>query len=297
MTDLLFSGIRSEYLAIASSVLYAGTLVSIRRGMLGGTPLAALLTVNSIVAAGGLTAAALRGTLFTTALVPLLWFAVIGIFAQGVGTLTQYTGIERMGVSRSTSIQSSSPLWGIVFAVIALGERPGLAVVAGTMTIVAGVALLAYPEEDDGGGGWFRGALVFPVISSVAYAFVPIFAKFAFIHQQTPLLGFGVAFTAGTLTMLAGRRLLPRGGKIEADFNSMAFFAGAGMLNLGGSVLFWSALVSGDVIIILPISRLYPLWVLILSALFLGRQEKISIRIVMAGGMVVSGGVLVTVFQ
>jgi uncharacterized membrane protein len=55
--------------------------------------------------------------------------------------------------------------------------------------------------------------------------------------------------------------------------------------------------VSGDVIIILPISRLYPLWVLILSALFLGRQEKISIRIVMAGGMVVSGGVLVTVFQ
>ncbi len=296
MTDLPFSGIRGEYLAIASSILYAGTLVGIRRGMMGGTPLAALLTVNSIVAAGGLVAAALRGSLFTTSLAPLLWFAVIGIFAQGIGTLTHYTGIERMGVSRSTAIQSSSPLWGIVFAVVALGERPGVAVVAGTMTIVAGVVLLAYPREEDGGGGWFRGALVFPVISSVAYAFVPVFAKFAYIHQQTPLLGFGVAFTAGTLTMLAGRRFLPRGGKIAADFKSLTLFAGAGLLNLGGSVLFWSALVTGEVIIILPISRLYPLWVLILSALFLGSQEKITGRVVSAGGMVVAGGVLVTVF-
>ncbi len=83
MTDLLVEGFRDEHLAIASSLLYAGTLVSIRRGMLGGTPFAALLTVNSIVALGGLAAAAVRGTLFTTALIPLLWFALVGFLPRG----------------------------------------------------------------------------------------------------------------------------------------------------------------------------------------------------------------------
>ncbi|MEE9256118.1 MAG: DMT family transporter [bacterium] len=297
MTDLLFNGIRDEHLAIASSLLYAGTLVSIRRGMLGGTPFAALLTVNSIVALGGLAAAAVRGTLFQAALIPLLWFALVGFLAQGIGTLTHYTGIERMGVSRSTSIQSSTPLWGTIFAVFALGERPGPVVIAGTLAIVAGVVLLAVPEKREGEEGWFQGALIFPLISSVVYAFVPVFAKFAYAYQQTPMLGFGVAFAAGTLPMLAGRRILPGGGDIRAAPVRGCLFAGAGVLNLGGSILFWSALVGGDVSILLPISRLYPLWVLILSAVFLGGLERITPRVVLAGGMIVSGGVLITALQ
>jgi drug/metabolite transporter (DMT)-like permease len=297
MAEHFLSGIRDEHLAIASSLFYAGTLVSIRWGMMGGTPFAALLTVNSIVALGGLGAAAARGTLFTTTLIPLMWFALVGFFAQGIGTLAHFTGIERMGVSRSTSIQSSSPLWGAIFAVLALGERPGPVVIACTLAIVAGVVLLAVPEKRGGEEGWFQGALIFPLISSVAYAFVPVFTKFAYAYQQTPLLGFGVAFAAGTLTMLAGRRILPGGGEIRATPGSLAIFAGAGVLNLAGAVLFWSALVGGDVSILLPISRLYPLWVLILSAVFLGGLEKITPRVALAGAMIFSGGAVITAIQ
>ena len=295
MTNFI-EGIPGEYLAIASSLVYAGTLVAIRRGMVGGTPLAALLTVNSIVALGGLVGAALRGTLFTVALAPFLWFAVVGFLGQGIGTLTHYTGIERMGVNRATAIQSSTPLWGAIFAILVLGERPGPAVMAGTVAIVGGVVLLAVPEKWNAKGGWSHRALIYPVISSVAYAFVPIFTKFAFALQQTPFLGFGVAFSVGTLTMLAGARILPGGGKIRMSPGSFGLFAGAGVLNLLGSIFFWNALVRGEVTVLLPISRLYPLWVLILGAMFLGNLERLTARVVLAGAMVVAGGVLTVAF-
>jgi len=68
-------------------------------------------------------------------------------------------------------------------------------------------------------------------------------------------------------------------------------------MNMVGAIIYWSALVAGSVSTILPISRLYPLWVLVLGALFLGRMEKISIRVVLAGVIVVFGGVLITIYQ
>jgi uncharacterized membrane protein len=297
MIDLLIYGIRGEYLAAISSLLYAVTLISIRVGMAEGTSFTALLTVNSIVSVGALTTAAIRGSLFSTAFTPLLWFALIGFLAQGIGTMTHYIGIERMGVSRATSVQSITPLWGVLFAVIVIGERPGVSVIAGTVAIVAGVGLLASPEERDSKAGWIQGAVIFPLVSSVVYAFVPILAKFAFVYQQTPVLGLGVAFGAASITMFLGRRKIPGGVVIQASPKSLGFFALAGVTNMVGAILFWSALVGGKVSTILPVSRLYPLWVLILSAVFLGRAEDISIRAVLSGVMVVFGGVLITIYQ
>lgn len=286
-------------LPVGSSLLYAGTLVILRRGMQGGTPIAALLTVNTVVAIGGLAIAFVRGTLFTTELEPLLWFIVIGFFGQGIGTITHYIGIERMGVSRSTSIQAATPLWGVTMAVIILGENPSAATMLGTLGIVGGVILLAVPEGRAGGsfGGWFRSELIFPLISSVVYAFVPVFTKLAYAHQSTPMLGIGVAFATGSLTMLAGRKLIPGGGRIRAAGWSFRLFLLAGVLNLLGAILYWGALVIGEVSIILPVSRLYPLFVVILSALFLGNLERITRRLVFAAGLVVAGGLLVTMNQ
>lgn len=288
--------IPGEYLAVASSLVYAGTLVSIRRGMVGSTPMAALLTVNSIVAMGGLAGAAFRGTLFTGTLAPFLWFSLVGFLGHGIGNLTHYTGIDRMGVGRATAIQSSTPLWGAIFAILVLGEHPGMAVLVGTVAIVGGVVLLAVPEKEDIRSGWIQSALIYPLISSVAYAFVPIFAKFGFALQKTPFLGFGVAFSAGTLTMLIGTRIFPTGGRIRMNPKSFGIFLGAGVLNLLGSIFFWNALVGGKVTVLLPISRLYPLWVLILGAIFLGKLERISARVVIAGALVVAGGVLTAAF-
>jgi drug/metabolite transporter (DMT)-like permease len=284
-----------EMMAVGSSLLFSLTLVALRYGMRSGTPIAAVLVINVIVGVGGLTASLFRGTLQTSGLAPIFWFAVGGAIAQGVGTVTHVIGIERLGVSRSTLIHSSTPLWGVLFAIVALGERPTALVLLGTVCIVGGVSLLTFPEEDEARdfGSWFRGALIFPLVSSLAYAFLPIFSKFAFAHQKTPMAGVAVAYAAGTVVLLAGRRLISGGGEVRATRQGLLWFTLAAGFNVLAAALFWTALMVGDVSTVLPLSRLYPLFVVFLSYFFLGKMERITGRIVLSAVLVMTGGVLI----
>ena len=282
-------------MAVGSSLLFSLTLVALRYGMRSGTPIAAVLVINVIVGVGGLTASLFRGTLQTSGLAPIFWFAVGGAIAQGVGTVTHVIGIERLGVSRSTLIHSSTPLWGVLFAIVVLGERPTALVLLGTVCIVGGVSLLTFPEEDEARdfGSWFRGALIFPLVSSLAYAFLPIFSKFAFAHQKTPMAGVAVAYAAGTVVLLAGRRLISGGGEVRATRQGLLWFTLAAGFNVLAAALFWTALMVGDVSTVLPLSRLYPLFVVFLSYFFLGKMERITGRIVLSAVLVMTGGVLI----
>lgn len=285
-----------ELMALGSSVSYSVTLVAIRQGLRAGTPLAAVLTVLGIVSAGGLCTSLFRGTLQTSTLTPLLWFAAIGVIGPGIGNISDFIGIQRLGVSRSTLVQSSSPIWGTLLAVFTLGERPRALVVLGTLCIVGGVSLFAFWRENHKFGSGFHGALIFPLIASVAYGLVPVFSKFAYAHQKTPMAGLGVAFAVGILVLLAAKPLLPGGGKVHASRQDILWFTLAGAFNLISSSLLWTAFMVGDVSSVLPVSRLYPLWVVLLSYLFLGRLERVTWRIVLAAALVVAGGVLVTAF-
>jgi drug/metabolite transporter (DMT)-like permease len=285
----------ASLLAIGASIANAVVLVSVRQGMRSASPLAAALVLNVIVSVSGLAAAAFRGTLQASSLVPLLWFAAAGAIALGLGRILFYIGIERMGVTRSTPIQASTPIWGVFFAAAVLEERPGFLVWAGTAGIVAGVSLFTWGEEAAGRGPreGFRGALIL-LVSSLMFAVAPILVKFAYAHQATPIVGMGVGYGVGSLVLLAGKPLLPERGKIRLDRRSLGWYALAGSVNVACSVMILTAFVIGDVSVILPLSRMYPLWVVVLSYLFLGRLERITRRVVLAAALVVAGGALIT---
>ena len=59
----------------------------------------------------------------------------------------------------------------------------------GTLGIVAGVFLLSWPEKKRNRGGpenLTRGEYLLPLVSSVCYAIVPVFAKLGLAEQQGP---------------------------------------------------------------------------------------------------------------
>lgn len=286
-------------LPIFTSMAYACTLVCMRQALRSGTPVAGVVILNLIIAAAGFAISFLRGTHLTTTWEAPLYFMAAGAMGQGMGQLAFYMGIERMGVSRATPIQSSTPIWAALFAALLLAERPGPAVWAGTLLIVFGVSLLSLEEVRErsrpGGGG--RGALVYPVLSSVLYALVPIFMKQGFAIQKTPFLGIGCAFLMGTLVVLAGRPLLPGGGKIQADRRALGFLLVAAFANTLAAAGFWVALTFADVSLVLPLSRLVPLWVVVLSYFFLGHLERLTWRVAFSAALVVAGGVLVSAFR
>jgi uncharacterized membrane protein len=59
----------------------------------------------------------------------------------------------------------------------------------------------------------------------------------------------------------------------------------------------WTAILGGNVSVVVPLSRVVPLWVMLWSWLFLGQLERITKRAALAAAMVVAGGVLVTLLR
>jgi drug/metabolite transporter (DMT)-like permease len=132
----------AQLLALITSVLYASALVSARAGLRYSTPTTVtllsilmqnLLLWSAVFVSGGVHAVPLAGVLL---------FSLVGIFQLGVRLLA-YTGVEKIGASRSSALQSISPLVSASIAVTILGEEPSVLIVLGTILVVAGIVLVS----------------------------------------------------------------------------------------------------------------------------------------------------------
>lgn len=288
----------AEILALLSSVFFGGTLVSLRQGMRFGSPLAAVLVINTVVSLGGFAGALIMGTIWAAELAPFLYFAAMGIVGPGIGAICRMMGVVRMGLSPSTLVASTTPIWGTMLAVFLLGEEPTTRVLLGTVFIVGGVSLLAFEDRDEESRdfrNWFRTALIFPVVASFAYAVAPIFVKLAYGYQKTPMLGLGIGFCVGNILLLLAKPILPGGGRIHAPLKSLAWYLLGGIFNITAAICFMTALTFGKLSSILPVSRLTPLWVVFFSYIFLRKIERITWLIIMAAALVVVGGVMISI--
>jgi transporter family protein len=296
MTGLFSSFGLAEILALGASFTYSLTYIFLRQGLRSGSPLAGVLIMDGIVGSLALIAATVHGTLQTSSLIPLLWFAAAGCVGQGLGQMASFTGIQRMGVSRAAPIQGASPIWSISLAVLFLGESPGLLVWIGAGTIVIGIS---QPEEGQGHSAWewFQGAVIFPFSASILFAIMPVLAKMGFTFQNTPFVAIGTAFGTATVFLLGARFGAGLGGEIQANRRSLIWFSMAGLSTTASAGLFWTGLTIGNVSILMPLSRLAPLWVVLWSYLFLGHIERVTRRIVFSAILIVSGGALIMAFK
>lgn len=298
MSQIISSVGLGELLAIASSFTFAISQILIRLGMRTTSPLAAAYIINGVVCLSGLTVSLIKGTLFTSSLAPVLWFVVVGLTGPGIGRVCYLNAITRMGLSRSVTITSSTPLWSTLIAVIILGEAPNAWVVAGTFGIVCGVSILSLQENDSRSfKDWFQGALIFPLIASVAYALPPLFSKYAYAYQQTPEVGIAVGFFVANVFLFTFRPLLPGGGEVSVNRAGFFWLLSAGLFSSGSSFFLWTAIMVGDISTTMPLSRTAPIYILILSYFFLGKLAQITKRMVIGTLLVVLGGVLITALR
>jgi drug/metabolite transporter (DMT)-like permease len=136
----------AQILALITSVFYAAALVSARAGMRYSTPttvtLVSILMQNALLwsavfATGGVHAVPLAG---------IVLFTVVGIFQLGV-RLCAYTGVEKIGASRSSALQSVSPLFSATLAIVVLGEQTSALIILGTFLVVLGIVLVSWKPE------------------------------------------------------------------------------------------------------------------------------------------------------
>jgi drug/metabolite transporter (DMT)-like permease len=208
----------------------------------------------------------------------LVYFVMGGMIQPAFVRLLNYTGISRLGVSRSQSIRAVTPLFASIIALIVLHERPGIRVYLAILLTVVGIALLSYRRE--GESDWRGIDLLFPLSAAVLAAFSQNLRKAGLIILHNPLVA--AAITTSTSLVVFGF-VIALSGNIRSLFprpESLRFYGTAALISTTSQILSFAALNQGDVSVIVTLTSTSPLFTVAFSSIFLKDQEKVDLMVV-----------------
>ncbi len=219
--------------------------------------------------------------------------------ALGLARTLLNMSFGRVGLSRSTSIVSASPLISVTIGVVWLAERPSWLVFAGTLLIMAGVAMVAREQQSKAEESGLRQSvgyyLIFAVLATVMFGLTTVLRKTGI--SLIPILSVGLCVAAiGTLGVIVRWcPFLPKAERIQFNRRNIGFFGISGLLSNVSHLALFAALQHGTVSVVAPLSYTNPLFVLVFSWLFLRQLERVTLRLVTGAFMICAGAALVTV--
>ncbi len=280
-----------QLLASITAIFYAGALVSSRLGLKYSTP--DTVTLVSILVQN----VTLWSAVFVTGGIPkvsgiaVAIFCVVGTFQMGVRVFA-YTGVLKIGASRSGSLQSISPLISATLAIVILREPATSLIMAGTFLVVGGIILVSWKAEREVPTfrWWY---LLLPIGAACLTGMNHPLRRYAFSLSNEPL--FFSAFMG--LVSLVGfaiyRTLAPN--KQQLDWNRQALwpFLSTGVFETLSILFIMTSLSLGPVVLVAPIASTYPVWALIGAKIFLRDVEKITTRTIIGILSVVIGTIAI----
>ena len=277
-------------LALASALCSAGATILIRRGLRRYGPYTGFW-INLAVGTVGVWAAVLAtGGVGRPSLAGIAFFALAGLIGTVGGRLLRFVSIEVVGASIAAALINLSPLVSSLLAIVILGERVTLAVLAGTVVIVGGTTLLSAGGRR---GGLRPAQLVLPGLSALCFGVVALLRKVG-LSGMEPLPGVAVNVTAALVAYTAFLLATGQRGVMACRGRSLAYFVVAGVAENLTVLLVVVALNVGTVSVVMPLASVSPIFVLVLSFFFLRNIEILDRRIVGGTLLIVLGVYLIT---
>ena len=280
-------------LALAGALATASAAVLIRQGLRSGNAYGGYW-VNLAVGTVCLWAAVLvRGPLEPLQARGIAFFVLAGLVGTVAGRLLRFISIEKVGASVTAALTNLYPFISSGLAILLLGERVTTAIVAGTVVIVLGTLLLSASGRHAG----FRSRdLVFPILSATCFGVVTVLRKLG-LCSMSPVPGFAVNVTTALIAFTAF--LVVSGDRSVMAFSgrSLAYFVAAGVAENAGVFLALVALSLGTVSVVAPLAGTAPIFVLLMSFVFLRGVERLTARVVLGTLCIVLGVYLITALQ
>lgn len=285
-------------LPVVAAVLWAASLVAVKRGLaVGGSALGATVTSALVGAAlywSGLGSLALTGsgqpTFSPTAIAT---FTLSGLLGTTLARLVSNVGVDRLGASINSAGISTRPLFATLLALLILDETIAASTAVGIGVLVAGLGVLSVSR---GGNlvGWSRRDVVFPLLAAMLYATSDVVRRFGLTTTPTTALEAVTLHETAGLTLLLGYGLARgRGGALVPTPAARGAFLLGGGLFAFAMLLFVEALRLGPVAIVASLAGTAPLFVIVFSYLFLPEVERITRGTIVAAILVVCGGALI----
>jgi drug/metabolite transporter (DMT)-like permease len=286
---------RAQTLALLTSIFYATTLVSARRGLKHSTPLT--VTSVSVLVQNALlwTGVFLTGGIPRVAPTAFWLFALVGV-TQFCVRMFSYTGVDKIGASRSSALQSVSPIVSTIIAIIFLHERPHAGVLVGTVLVVGGIALLSgRAKRHIVGFRWWH--LLLPLAAACLTGTNQPIRRYALSLSSEPLFFAAVMGGVSLLCLLLYLAFFPKRRRLVWTREALGPFLLTGLAETLSIIFIITALSVGAVSVIAPIATTYPLWSMIGAAIFLRDAEKITPMTVLGTLSVVAGTTAVLLFS
>jgi len=265
-----------QFLAVITAVSYAAALVSSRRGLQYSTP--DTVTLVSIIVQN----VTLWSAVFLTGGVPnVSWvavgiFCIVGTFQMGVRLLA-FTGVLKIGASRSSALQSISPLISATLAVTILKEPVTSLIIGGTFLVVCGVMLVSWKAERElPSFRWWH--LLLPVGAACLTGMNHPLRRHAFSLSDEPLFFSAFMGLVSLVGFFIYRTVSPSRQSLNWNRESLWPFFWTGVFETFSILLIMTSLSLGRVVVVAPIASTYPVWALIGAKLFLRDVERITLK-------------------
>ena len=282
-------------LAAGSALFFGALAVTIRLALTRGIDAEAAALVTTVIA--GLICASLSAVTgdFGHADWRDTWpFFVTGLFAPGVSQILFTRSVGVIGPSRTAVAVGVSPVLSAAIAVVVLGEPLHVALVLGTLLVVAGGTLLV--RERSGPAAMLSFGIALSLSAALLFSIRDNLVRWAARGSEVP--GF-VAATASlvsaTLVILAVVAARPHAR--ERIARAVRPFVPSGLVYGISYACLYTAFDRGRVTIVAPLVATESLFAVLISIVVLRTTERIGPRLLLATALVVGGGALISSFR
>jgi drug/metabolite transporter (DMT)-like permease len=269
--------------------------VTIRLALVGGIDAEAAVLVTTVVA-GVICAllALVTGDLWSVAWRDTWPFFLTGLFAPGISQILFTRSVGVIGPSRTAIAVGISPVLSAAIAVTVLGEPLHLALALGTLFVVGGGTLLV--SERGGPAAMLSWGITLSLGAALLFSVRDNLVRWAARSSDVP------GFVAATASLVSATLVIlivvaSRPNARERIRRAARPFVPSGLVFGISYACLYSAFDRGRVTIVAPLVATESLFAVLISMVVLRRSERIGWRLLLASGLVVGGGALISSFR
>ena len=221
-------------------------------------------------------------------------FFVTGLFAPGISQIFFTRAVGVIGPSRTAVFVGVSPVLSAAIAVTVLSEPLHVALVLGTLLVVAGGTLLV--RERLGAAGFLSVGITLALAAALLFAIRDNLVRWAARGSAVPGVVAASAWLASACLVIGLVVLLQADASARVRRASRPFVLSGLVYGISYACLY-SAFDRGRVTIVAPLVATESLWAVLISIVVLRHSERIGPRLLLAAALVVGGGALISSFR